>query len=152
VDTEQVSAVQASTPRQRIDSECARHGTRALVAACVALLEARPGDVSDDMITVLGGESARYVLDGDAGGKAGYWPRVWGARGLLYRWDAAATAAVIGATHDEAWRVREMAAKVIARHEVGDALNAVAALRADEVARVRAAASRAVTVLTAAGA
>ena len=108
--------MQASTPKQRIAAECARHGTRALVAACVALLEARPGDVSDDMITVLGGESARYVLDGDAGGKAGYWPRVWGARGLLYRWDAAATSAVIGGTHDEAWRVREMAAKARELH------------------------------------
>jgi hypothetical protein len=30
-------------------------------------------------------------------------------------------AAIVGATHDEAWRVREMAAKVIARHRVGDA-------------------------------
>ncbi len=147
-----MSTVQASTPKQRIAAGCARHGTRALVAACVALLEARPGDVSDDMIAVLGGESARYVLDGDAGGRTGYWPRVWGARGLLYQWDLAATAAVTGATHDPAWRVREMAAKVIARHKVGDALNAVAALRADEVARVRAAAGRAVTVLTAVGA
>ena len=45
-----------------------------------------------------------------------------------------------------------MAAKVTARHKVGDALDAVAALRTDEVERVRAAASRAVTVLTAAGA
>jgi hypothetical protein len=45
-----------------------------------------------------------------------------------------------------------MAGKVIARHQVGDALHAVAALRSDSVERVRAAASRAVTVLTAAGA
>ena len=45
-----------------------------------------------------------------------------------------------------------MAVKVIAGQQVGDALDAVAAGRADEVARVRAAASRAVTVLTAAGA
>jgi hypothetical protein len=41
---------------------------------------------------------------------------------------------------------------VIARHKVGDALEAVAALRYDPVERVRAAASRAVTMLTAAGA
>jgi hypothetical protein len=147
-----VSTVQTSSPRQRIAAECARHGTRALVAACVALLEARPGDVSDRLIGVLGGEPARGVLDGGAGGRTGYWPRVWGARGLLHEWDPAATAAIIGGTRDEAWRVREMAAKVIARHQVGDALEAVAALRADEVARVRAAAGRAVTILTAAGA
>jgi HEAT repeat protein len=88
------------------------------------------------------------VLDGNAGGRDGYWPRVWGARGLLHAWDPAATEAVIVATHDEAWRVREMAAKVIARHRAGDALNAVAALRTDPVPRVRAAAARAVTILT----
>jgi hypothetical protein len=145
-----VSTSQASTPKQRIAAECDRHGTRGLVDACVALLEARPGDVSDRIITVLGGEPARYVLDGGEGGRTGYWPRVWGARGLLHAWDPAATPAIIGATRDEAWRVREMAARVIAWHQVGDALDAVAALRADKVARVRAAASRAVTVLTAA--
>ena len=145
-----MSTSQASTPKQRIAAECDRHGTRGLVDACVALLEARPGDVSDRIITVLGGEPARYVLDGGEGGRTGYWPRVWGARGLLHAWDPAATPAIIGATRDEAWRVREMAARVIAWHQVGDALDAVAALRADKVARVRAAASRAVTVLTAA--
>ena len=92
------------------------------------------------------------MLDGRDGGSSGYWPRVWAARGLLHAWDPAATGAIIGATADDAWRVREMAAKVIARHQVGDAFDAVTALRSDSVERVRAAASRAVTVLTAAGA
>jgi uncharacterized protein (UPF0147 family) len=45
-----------------------------------------------------------------------------------------------------------MAAKVIARHHVGNALEAVAALRDDSVPRVRAAAQRAVEILTASGA
>jgi hypothetical protein len=53
---------------------------------------------------------------------------------------------------DEAWRVRELAAKVVARHVIGDALPAVAALRADPIPRVRAAASRAVAALSYAGA
>jgi hypothetical protein len=147
-----VSTAQAGTPKQRIAAECARHGPSALTAACTALLEGRAADVSDHMIMVLGGEPVRYVLDGGEGGRTGYWPRVWGARGLLHQWDPAAAAAIIGATHDEAWRVREMAAKVIARHKLGDALDAVAALRTDEAERVRAAASRAVAVLTATGA
>jgi hypothetical protein len=43
-----------------------------------------------------------------------------------------------------------MAAKVIARHEVADALAAVVALRDHPVPRVRAAAGRAVMRLTAA--
>ena len=140
------------TPRLRITAERDRHGAGPLTAGCVALLEGRPGEVSDALIIALGGEGGVYILDGGAGGRNGYWPRVWAARGLLHAWDPAATAAVIGATGDEAWRVREMAAKVIARHRVGDAFDAVAALRADPVERVRAAAARAVTVLTAAGA
>ena len=143
---------QTPAPRQRIAAECARNGTGTLIAACVALLQHRPDDVSDALITVLGGEAARQVLDGAEGGKAGYWPRVWAARGLLHEWDASATAAIIGATRDEAWRVREMAAKVVTRHKVGDALDAVAALRTDNADRVRAAATRAVTTLTASGA
>jgi len=42
-----------------------------------------------------------------------------------------------------------MAAKVVARHRIGDALQAVTALRDDPVPRVRAAAGRAVTAITA---
>jgi len=42
-----------------------------------------------------------------------------------------------------------MAAKVIAGHRVGDALDAIARLRDDSVPRVRAAAQRAVVILTA---
>ena len=41
---------------------------------------------------------------------------------------------------------------MVARHRVGDALDAVAPLRDDPVERVGAAAARAVTALTAAGA
>ena len=63
-----------------------------------------------------------------------------------------ATDAIIGALGDHAWRVREMAAKVVAAHRVGRALDAVAALRDDPVPRVRAAAERAVVLLTASNA
>ena len=142
----------STTPKERVTAERARRGGGPLTAGCVALLEGRPDEVSDALIIVLGGEPARSVLDGQAGGRDGYWPRVWAARGLLHAWDPAATAAITGATSDEAWRVREMAAKVIARHRVGDAFDAVAALRSDPVERVRAVAARAVTLLTAAGA
>lgn len=140
---------QNPTPAQRITAECARRGRDAFVAGCAALLDGRPGDVDDDLILALGGEHGRSVLDGWNGGRTGYWPRVWAARGLLHTWDDAATDAITRATRDDAWRVREMAAKVVARHEVGDALDAVAALRGDEVPRVRAAAERAVVRLTA---
>ena len=141
----------ATTPKQRIAAECARRGRHELIAGCVDLLRGRYHDVDDDLILALGGEPAAYVLTGGEGGKPGYWPRVWAARGLLYTWDPAdgeaATAAIIHATSDTAWRVREMAGKVIAAHRLGDALDAIAALRDDPVPRVRAAAQRAVVAL-----
>jgi hypothetical protein len=166
------------TPLQRIAAECDSRGASALIVDCVALLSGRPDDVDDRLIAVLGGEAAGQVLDGGEGGRSGYWPRVWAARGLLHAWDdhaaetgagtAAATGAepgattdeatdratdaIIGALGDHAWRVREMAAKVVARHRVGRALDAVAALRDDPVSRVRVAAERAVVLLTASSA
>ena len=140
------------TPRLRIEAACTGHGRPALVAGCVELLSGRYEAVGDDLIAVLGGEHAALVLGGREGGKGGYWPRGWAARGLLHAWDDAATAAIIGGCADGSWRVREMAAKVIARHHVGDALDVVAELRTDPVPRVRAAAARAVVLLTADGA
>ena len=137
------------TPQQRIDAECARRGTDTLVGGCVTLLYGRYAEVDDDLVIALGGVHGQNVLDGADGGKGGYWPRVWAARGLLHAWDDTATDAIIQATDDEAWRVREMAGKVVARHRVGDALDAVAGLRDDPVPRVRAAAQRAVVALTA---
>jgi len=138
------------TPRESVTAECRRRGLDAVVGGCVGLLDGTGAD--DALIMALGGRAAPYVLSGTEGGAGGYWPRVWAARGLLYAWADSAAPAIIRATTDEAWRVREMAAKVIARHHVADALAAVVALRDDPVPRVSAAAERAVMRLTAAGA
>ncbi len=138
------------TPRQSVTAECERRGQDAVVTGCVSLLDGAGADES--LIVALGGPAAEYVLAGWQGGPGGYWPRVWAARGLLHAWADAATPAIIRATDDEAWRVREMAAKVIGRHRVGDVLAAVAVLQNDPVPRVRAAASRAVMILSADGA
>ena len=73
-------------------------------------------------------------------------------RGLLWAWDDVALPELVAAFADPAWRVREMAAKVVARHLLGEALDAVAPLRDDPVPRVRAAAVRAVVRVTASGA
>jgi hypothetical protein len=134
------------TPRQRIAAEVRRRGGPAFTAGCIDLLAGR--EVDDDLILALGGAPAEYVLSGHEGGKNGYWPRVWAARGLLHAWDDRATAAIIRATADDAWRVRELAAKVIARHRIDDALTAMAGLQEDDVPRVRAAAGRALAALT----
>ncbi|MFC4070567.1 HEAT repeat domain-containing protein [Actinoplanes subglobosus] len=77
-----------------------------------------------------------------------YWLRVWGLRGLLWVWDDSAAPATIAALHDESWRVREMAAKTIAKHQVGDALPTLADMRGDPVERVRRATDRAIRILT----
>ncbi len=137
-------------PRLSIEAACARRGRDAVVAGCVALVL---GDDSDaDLIVALGGGHARSVLDGGPRTDQRYWFRVWAMRGLLWVWDDSALDAVFAGLADPAWRVREMSAKVIARHCLGDVLAAVAELRDDPVPRVRAAATRAVAVLTAAGA
>lgn len=137
------------TPRQSIESECDRRGQHAFVAGCVALLCGEDSDV--DLIMALGGGPARRVVSGESKADAGEWCRVWAARGLLWAWEDSATAAVRAATNDDAWRVREMAAKVVARHRVSVAFADVVGLRDDPVHRVRVAAQRAVDSLTAAG-
>jgi HEAT repeat protein len=115
-------------------------GTDAVVAGCIELIRGR--DVDAELILALGGPSARWVVTGEPSGPP-YWLRVWAARGLLWAWDDVATAAVAEALDDEAWRVREMALKVVARHRLEEALSKVVDLQADPAARVRAAASRA---------
>lgn len=109
------------------------------------------GDTDDAFLMAISCGVARQVLEGREGGRTSYWPRVWGARALLYAWDVAAEPAIVRATSDAHWRVREMAAKVIARRLIGGGLEAVAGLRDDPVPRVRAAAERALVALTAAG-
>jgi len=91
------------------------------------------GDGDGELILALGGPPARWVFTGGPPGPAYWlrvWPlRVWPLRGLLWAWEEAALTSVQGALTDEAWRVREMALKVVARHRLEDALAAVVDLR-----------------------
>ncbi len=133
------------TPRQAIEAECTRRGRTAVVSGCIDLLT---GGIADaELIYTLGGSPASWVFTGDPSGPD-YWLRVWAARGLLWVWDDTALASIVSALSDEAWRVREMAAKVVRRHLLGDALTAVAVCLDDPNRRVRLAAERAVVYLT----
>lgn len=137
------------TPRQSIEAECELRGRDAFVADCVRLINGSAPDPA--LLMALGGPGAAKFLDGGPHEDT-YWIRVWAARGLLWVWDDSVVDAVAVALGDEAWRVREMAAKVVARHLVGDAMSQIAELRDDPVPRVRAAAHRAMARLTAEGA
>ena len=134
------------TPRQSIERECDRRGRADVVAGCRALV--RGETVDPDLLIALAGPGARKFLDGSAHDDT-YWLRVWGTRGLLWIWDDSATAEVRLALTDDAWRVREMALKVIARQRLGELVTAAADARTDPVPRVRHAADRALTLLTA---
>lgn len=133
------------TPRQSVEAACHDHGIGTVVAACVTLLHG--GEADPALIAALAGPRAPRFLD--APPEQRYWLRVWGARGLMWApWDASATAAILVALGDEHWRVREMAAKVTARHRLTVAQESLAALLTDENERVRAAAARALRLLT----
>jgi hypothetical protein len=136
------------TPRESIKQECANRGTDAVVVGCMELLEGH--EVDAELVLALGGPPARWVVTGEPSGPP-FWLRVWALRGLLWAWDDVAFEPVEAALHDEAWRVREMALKVVARHRLEDALTTVGGLQEDPVARVRAAASRALMRLATSG-
>jgi hypothetical protein len=144
------NAIWDLTPRQSVVRECARRGQAEVVAACVALLAG--GDADRAFVFAIGGPAAESVLGPHPRQDQRYFLRVWAARALLYAWDDSAQDAVLAALADESWRVREMAAKVVARRRLGDALPIVAGMNDDQVARVRAAAARATEILTATGA
>lgn len=75
-----------------------------------------------------------------------HWSRVWGARGLLHVGPPARPMLVVDALNDDAWRVREVALKVIVRHGLDDPSGRVAERLEDPVERVRQQAMRALGV------
>lgn len=133
------SADPGAHPRVLIGQACARFGDDVVVTWCGDLLSGRSGaaEPAYPPIAWLGGTT----------GWPSYWLRVWGARGFLYVWDDSASGDVVAACADEAWRVREMAAKVVRLREVGEAAEGLPRLVEDPVERVRVAAVRALAVV-----
>jgi hypothetical protein len=106
-------------------------------------------DPGSPSLTWLGGHHAAELLARGALGSGvhDYWPRVWAARALLYVWNPGVASTVVAALQDDHWRVREMAAKVVRKREIGEAADALITLTDDETARVRTAAVRAIDAL-----
>lgn len=140
-----------ATPAERVDAAVQRWGEPEVVRRCASLLRLHGSDdvVGDgrELAMVLGGVSEPdWLSRGKAPGHA-YWARVWAARALLYVWEESVSGAVISALHDEQWRVREMAAKVVRHRELALAVEAIVDLTRDDVLRVRVAAARALAVV-----
>jgi len=134
----------AATPAERIRALCADQGVDSVAAGCAEILRSGSWE-NRALLVALGGQHAinEYERAVPASVDQSYWAPTWAARGLLYAWSDAAEHAVVGALRHPAWRVREMAAKVVTARELGSAADDIAALAADPVPRVRAAAARA---------
>ena len=139
------------TPAARVAELVDLVGRDAVVAWCADLLGGRAAldDPDRPPLTWLGGRSTAWLtgLEGDRLQTNLYWVRVWGARGLLHCYQPSAARDVVAALGDEHWRVREMAAKVVATWEVGEAADGLVPLLDDDVPRVRAAAARGLGVV-----
>ncbi len=136
------------SPRDRAEAAAAALGGKVLTRWCADLLTGAAaygatGDPDPHWLAgpLVDGWGSPGRLDG---AEHAYWVRVWAARTLLHVWDDECAPAVVLGLGDEAWRVREMCAKVAARWEVGEAADAAARLAGDEVPRVRAAGVRVV--------
>ena len=136
-----------ATPAARVAELADLVGPDEVAAWCADLVAARAGAADPDRppLAWLGGPGTDGLLslEGERWETNRYWVRVWGARGLLHCYRPAAGRDVVDALADDHWRVREMAAKVVAAWEVGEAGDALVPLLADPVPRVRAAAARA---------
>lgn len=130
-----------ASPKDRIAEAVRRFSEHDVADRAAALLGG--SNEGEEFLLWVGGQHAQGLLDG---APALYWPEVWGARALLYAWDALAAPAVKTGLSNQAWRVREMCGRVVIEHQLPFA-EEVALLLSDEVARVRVVAARALEVV-----
>lgn len=137
-------------PRELLAEAVSIHGEHTVIDTCLALLA---GESEYHLLTVplsfLGGAGATARLSrGDLAARGqDHWPRVWGARGLRYVWLPYAEPDVVRSLRDPAWRVREMAAKVVGQRACGSAAEVLQPLLRDKTPRVQVAAIRALAVV-----
>jgi hypothetical protein len=125
------------SPQKRIEEAVTLFGEQSVAERAASLLMG--GNEGEEFLLWVGGRHAQGVLDG---APPLYWPEVWGARALTFVWHESAASAVHRGLGDQAWRVREMCARVVYVRRLPET-DALLALLADEVARVRSAAARA---------
>jgi hypothetical protein len=130
-----------ASPGDRIALAIELFGEQDVADRAAALLNGN--NEGEEFLLWVGGRHAQGIL---AGAPPLYWPEVWGARTLLYAWDAPAGTVVRQALSNQAWRVREMCCRVVAARDLPFGADLVPLLT-DEVARVRANAARALGVV-----
>jgi HEAT repeats len=126
-------------PGVRVARAVAILGEDEVVERSIALLAGQ--NAGEEFLLYVGGVHARGILDG---APPLYWPEVWGARALLYAWNDSAREAVVAGLGNQAWRVREMCARVVGARRL-DAAVQLRELLGDSVGRVRTAAARALS-------
>ncbi len=132
------------SPKELVRAACAEFGADVVVRWCVTVLAGGPWE--GEVLDFIGGPAAKNEA-WLANPTNHYWPRVWAARALLYVWAPSAAPTVVAALSDEAWRVREMAAKVARLRDLGEAGDVLSTLVEDETPRVRLAAVRALALV-----
>ncbi|MCU1515272.1 MAG: repeat protein [Microbacteriaceae bacterium] len=125
------------SPAKRIALAVERFGEKTVAQRAASLLMG--ANEGEEFLLWVGGRHAQGVIDG---APPLYWPEVWGARALTFVWDDSAASAVHRGLGDQAWRVREMSARVVFLRELAET-DALLPLLEDETARVRSAAARA---------
>jgi hypothetical protein len=122
------------TPRDLVTELGIRVGEAIAARWCAELLAG--GDPHDfvGMLPYLGRNTAVAAFDP---AWHAYWPRTWGARGLLYVWDDSVAGQVVAGLADEHWRPAEMCLKVATGHQIGEAGPAAILLVDHDLPRVR---------------
>ncbi|MFN2539375.1 MAG: HEAT repeat domain-containing protein [Mycobacteriales bacterium] len=119
-------------PRDRVATLVREDGDTQTALACGDVLL---GESDPPLLLWLGGRHAAVRIEGA-------WPRTWALRAFLYCWDDQVGASVVDALTDDAWRVREMAARVVVKREL-PACHLLEPLVRDPLSRVRVAGLRA---------
>lgn len=132
------------SPRDLVAELGRRVGEQTAAGWCADLLAGADPHDYVEMLAYLGSNCRKAAFDPSW---HDYWPRTWGARGLLYVWAASAAPVVIEALSDEHWRPAEMCLKVATTREIGEAGPGAVPLTYHELPRVRAAALRCLGVV-----
>ncbi|MBP1326602.1 hypothetical protein JOF28_001834 [Leucobacter exalbidus] len=127
--------------KMRMEVAVKLYGEAEVVTRALSLIDGN--NEGEDFLLFVGGEHAQGILDG---APVLYWPELWGMRSLLYVWNDTATPAVVNALHNTAWRVREMAARVIAERSLPATMELIELL-GDDTPRVRIAVARALAAV-----